>query len=494
MVRRAYLIVFFFCIFLSFLPFLLRETHFPTDDLGRHITNGRVFLEGNTHILFQNVYSYTHTEYPFLNHHWLTGVVYAILDRQWGLPSLYLLNSVLLLCSYLFTMLHVRTKSDRILTLLFSIPIFMLFSYRPTIRPEVFGYFFLAYMTFRWSLVRKEQYWSWTESIFYSILMILWVNLHISFILGVFVLSMMMIDHRENLRNNKSHLLRFLLPMMVTILNPSTLLGMIYPLKMFFNYGYPIAENMTPFFMMQVQFDLRLFFAILLLIVAVVCLFFTAFQKNVARLSDWITVCTASIFLFFSVRYLPVFAILALPILAGWISRIPRIRFFAQQMRSFPYVFYAICMVVVMLFTTAIGFGVVSPSVAWWHVNLQQNPDQFVCINTFLEHHRTGAIFNDFDVGGFLDYTIFPEHRVFVDNRPDAFTARFFTEEYIPMQENEEKWAQALEKYRFQTIIFSTNDMTPWARTFLFHRLQDPEWEVLCSDQHLTIFLRSAEK
>ena len=296
MVRRAYLIVFFFCIFLSFLPFLLRETHFPTDDLGRHITNGRVFLEGNTHILFQNVYSYTHTEYPFLNHHWLTGVVYAILDRQWGLPSLYLLNSVLLLCSYLFTMLHVRTKSDRILTLLFSIPIFMLFSYRPTIRPEVFGYFFLAYMTFRWSLVRKEQYWSWTESIFYSILMILWVNLHISFILGVFVLSMMMIDHRENLRNNKSHLLRFLLPMMVTILNPSTLLGMIYPLKMFFNYGYPIAENMTPFFMMQVQFDLRLFFAILLLIVAVVCLFFTAFQKNVARLSDWITVCTASRF------------------------------------------------------------------------------------------------------------------------------------------------------------------------------------------------------
>src|SRR5216683_2582486 len=43
-------------------------------DLGRHIKNGELILQGQWDILYKNYYSYTNPEYTFVNYHWLFGV------------------------------------------------------------------------------------------------------------------------------------------------------------------------------------------------------------------------------------------------------------------------------------------------------------------------------------------------------------------------------------------------------------------------------------
>ena len=68
---------------------LLHKIDLPAaDDLPRHIQNGATLLHGNTDILHKNVYAYTEGEYPFTNHHWLSGVIFYVLQRLVGFDGL----------------------------------------------------------------------------------------------------------------------------------------------------------------------------------------------------------------------------------------------------------------------------------------------------------------------------------------------------------------------------------------------------------------------
>ena len=109
----------------------------------------------------------------------------------------------------------------------------------------------------------------------------------------------------------------------------------------------------------------------------------------------------------------------------------------------------------------------------------------------FIQKYKIGGpVFNNYDIGGYLIYYLYPRERVFVDNRPEAYPASFFRDEYIPMQESEEAWQKRLAKYNFQAIFFWWRDYTPWAQTFLKKRLEDPEWRQVYLDEYAVIFIR----
>ena len=94
----------------------------------------------------------------------------------------------------------------------------------------------------------------------------------------------------------------------------------------------------------------------------------------------------------------------------------------------------------------------------------------------FIENQIKGPIFNNFDIGSYLDYRLFPNQRVFVDGRPEAYPASFFQEEYIPMQENPFIFKEKVKKYHINTIFFAHTDQTPWAEKFLKQITNSPDW------------------
>ena len=81
-----------------------------------------------------------------------------------------------------------------------------------------------------------------------------------------------------------------------------------------------------------------------------------------------------------------------------------------------------------------------------------------------------------------------------MDNRPEAYPADFFQKTYIPMQENEEVWKEQDEKYKFNAIIFSYRDYTPWGQTFFARILDDPEWKTVFADSRVVILLKDNER
>ena len=110
---------------------------------------------------------------------------------------------------------------------------------------------------------------------------------------------------------------------------------------------------------------------------------------------------------------------------------------------------------------------------------------------TFLTEQKVaGPYFNNYDIGGYLIFHLFPRERVFVDNRPEAYPASFFTDEYIPMQESEEAWQGTLSRYDFNAIVFSHRDATPWGQKFLRTRIADKRWAPVFADSKALVLLR----
>jgi hypothetical protein len=101
-----------------------------------------------------------------------------------------------------------------------------------------------------------------------------------------------------------------------------------------------------------------------------------------------------------------------------------------------------------------------------------------------------GPIFNNFDVAGYLVYYLYPEQRVFVDNRPEAYPVAFFTDVYFPMQSDEAKWAAASRDYGFNVIVFNHRERSVRGEQFIIRRVLDPMWAPVYLDKAIIILAK----
>jgi hypothetical protein len=102
-----------------------------------------------------------------------------------------------------------------------------------------------------------------------------------------------------------------------------------------------------------------------------------------------------------------------------------------------------------------------------------------------------GPVFNNFDVGSFLIWKLYPEQKVFVDGRPEAYSVDFFEKIYKPMQESPTLWKKYSEQYAINYIFFDHRDITPWAKTFLQYITADPQWPLVYLDDSIIIFVKN---
>ena len=78
---------------------VLSLIHPPTawfQDLGRHIKLGRMILDTSS-VPDTNLFSYTHKDFPFVNHHWLSEVLFMLIFKLTGNSGLVLVKVFLLL-------------------------------------------------------------------------------------------------------------------------------------------------------------------------------------------------------------------------------------------------------------------------------------------------------------------------------------------------------------------------------------------------------------
>ncbi len=112
-------------------------------------------------------------------------------------------------------------------------------------------------------------------------------------------------------------------------------------------------------------------------------------------------------------------------------------------------------------------------------------------VNFVQKNNIQGPVFNNFDVGSYLIWKLYPNQKVFVDGRPEAYSVDFFQKIYIPMQEDPAIWKHyADDIYKINYVFFDYRDITPWAQTFLSFISQDKNWPLVYQDNSVVIFVR----
>lgn len=114
-------------------------------------------------------------------------------------------------------------------------------------------------------------------------------------------------------------------------------------------------------------------------------------------------------------------------------------------------------------------------------------------VDFVLKNKLHGPIFNNFDIGGYLDFRLYPGERVFVDNRPGEFPKEFFQNVYIPMQQSAENFKIVDGIYKFNLIIFAHTDATPWGTNFLSEIIKNPDYSLVYLDPYACVFVKKAK-
>ena len=489
------------CVLAFYAVALAQPITLVSTDLGRHLKNGEIFL--HTFSVPQgNYYSYTNGDFPFVNHHWGTGVLFYLIERAAGFAGMHIFFiavSVATLGIFLSVAVAQGNFTGALLAAIIAVP---LAASRAEVRPEALSYLLAG--TFFWAIWnylegRISRRWLWAL----PGLMALWTNLHIYFffgfgLIGIGVLEAAyrwLIQKRQDYRERLQALaLVGVASGIAALLNPAGIRGVLYPFKIFNNYGYRLLENQSVWFLDRViGYPPSLYFKILFIALAVACVFYLArvVQKKETLSPFLILLALGMSFLgWTAVRNFALFGMFAITLIAIFLRSMRN----KKQVSAHCYagILFAAGCLFVSLF-------VINPSF-WdrykdggWGIGLRQSAGSHGfsgAADFFKREGLRGPIFNDYDIGGYLIYYLFPQERVFVDNRPEAYPASFFQDVYIPMQEREDIWQEELARFNFNAIIFYWHDLTPWAQTFLSHRVADNAWAPVYADDSVIIFVR----
>jgi hypothetical protein len=111
-------------------------------------------------------------------------------------------------------------------------------------------------------------------------------------------------------------------------------------------------------------------------------------------------------------------------------------------------------------------------------------------VNFLLNNNIRGPIFNDFNLGGYLTYRIYPR-KVFIDNRPEAYPKQFFEDVYLPMQKSPEIFQQLDKKNNFNTIIVSHYDGTNYKNQLLRYFVSNSKFTLVYLDSYAMVFVKN---
>ena len=495
-----------------------QKIEFTSLDLGRHLANGR-FVWQDAGLLFKNFYSYSEPEFPFINHHWLTGVIFYGLYLAGGFQLLSLFSILLWLMIFGLAFNLAARRAGFYLSALLAWPAIFLLSQRPDIRPEVFSYLFLL-LTW-WLLEKAEETKNHFWLLWFLPLFAIWANLHIYFFLGLALIVFQILvvflsaffrdwpawgriysQLREFLSDAWSRAWRptrlwfyyGLVAVLACLLNPNTWRGLFYPLNILRQYGYEIAENKSVFFMEKLSVNPNFFiFKFLLALLFLSWVIYWFFKREVRGKDFLISILFTALGLF-ATRNLALFALATFIISSRNLA--PALLYFqplfsdwAEEKKERVRLILSTA-----LFIVLIGAGTyLFLDARSYHNFIKQAPGWGLAAGSeesarfFKEHNLSGPIFNNYDLGSALIFWLYPEERVFVDNRPEAYSVSFFTDVYKPLQIDSFAWEKYSQYYDFQTIYFSHTDSTPWARQFINFILDNPDWKLVYFDAYVVI-------
>jgi len=461
-------------------------------DTGYHIRAGE-FIIDTFSVPDRDIFSFLSPPLAWTAHEWLSEVIMASVHSAFGLTGIVIFFSFLI--AFIFSLLFkmVRTSgSNMVAVVVIMLLVIGSSQVHWLARPHIF----LLLLTVVWyRLLDSYQYDDRNHLYFLPPLMLLWVNLHGGFILGLVLVAVYLVGNivgsmvstddgkQRCARKARALALTMLACILVSMINPYGPRILLFPLELTSNKLImdSIVEFQSP------NFHVFRPFAYLIL--------FTVATFALSRTSlNIIEVILAVLFVnmaLYSTRHIPLFGIVVAPILArqtelilnqrkgmlvGFLKK--RSEGIASMDASSRWHLWpvAACLAAVVLFAAGrIEYG----------FDEKKMPVEAV---GFLKREKIeGNMFNNDEFGDYIIYAAWPGYRVFFDGRSDMYGAQRL-KEYLSVRGIAPGWERVLEKYGISWVIF--NARSPLSQ----HLLERPDWRLIYADRVAVIFVRNTEE
>lgn len=459
-------------------------------DTGYHIRAGELMLKSGT-ILHFDPFSHIRPQLPWTTHEWLAEIIMALCHHAAGLPGVVLIFSLLIAVTNL---LFFRMLRDRGAGILLSSAVLILFIASAKMhwlaRPHIFSLLFMLYW---YVTLEKLQDGEEIRAWLLPASMLVWVNLHGGYIAGIFLiflylggnLSLYFTDRTEwdaMAGQRVVILLKILgLSLVAALFNPLGYKIFLFPfqLAMDKNLTDSVQEFLSPNFHEPQMLKYLLFILVAVLVVSrrrmpPVHLVLILFFLNMAL---------------YSVRYIPLFAMILLPIVtrhpdSDMESYFPRITRFLRRREATVASVDAVARgwLWPVLVTLAVTVLVVSGKVSY---GFDPKVKPVAALDFLKREHITGNVFNNDAFGGVMIYSLSDRYKVFIDGRLDMYHSAGILKEYFKITMFQPGWEDILNKHAIGWFFFDTNSI-------LARFLQaSPGWKLIYSDKVGSIFVKN---
>ena len=415
-------------------------------DTGYHLKNGQYILESHT-IPRADIFSYSASGASWVNHYWLSDVIFFLVYHSVGWRGLTFFIALLAALTYALLLKTARLMgAPPLLSLVLLFPVAYLTLELWVVRPQVFSY--LCAVLLIYLLERRHTLRNRYLAFFIPAVMLIWANMHAGVLLGLVVLCIYegatIIANHFRLKPMGFFLFASSLSFIVVFANPngySTLA-----------YASIIAPAVKELGVMEwgslLQFlttwQAKLFFMEMLVVTAFLA-WRVAIKKDVTlALRGLGVVGLAFVLPLVSVRHVGFFPLLILPLLAREVYELfEERRGFAMDKDVVRY-----CIAAALVLVCVFAY--------------QKDTAQAV-VNTHLLPVRAGDFIATtglqgpmFDIpaqGGQLIFRLWPEQKVFMDGRSEIYKDEV-DKDFLAIMKQQPGWEKLVnEKYKFNYFV-----------------------------------------
>lgn len=456
-------------------------------DFWWHLRTGKLISETNT-IPHIDPYSFTKTGTTWIAHEWLSELIIYELYAVGGFGLLIFTFSILITGAFLISYLRCCTETKPYIAgfvlLLGAI------STAPTwgVRPQMITLLFSSAFLLLLDLFQQTEKIKYLVSL--PIIMLLWVNLHAGYFMGFVILGIYIIGrlitiilknhfhypHEENTPSLLSVLVLcgFLLMCILTsLVNPNGVQILIYPFQTLFSPSMQqlIQEWFSPDFH-QVMWQPFAWFLLSQIGIGML-------SKRPIKPENIILALVFGYASLRSMRNIPFFIIIAIPILSEQISSLVKT---PAELRS-PNRFIKNSMpilLVLLLVLTGFHFSQI----------LGEQPRSEIktfpktAIDWVQMNEPQGNLFNTYAWGGYLIWRTFPEYKVYIDGRADVYGDSYIYD-FLSIYHADIGWEAKLDQQAIRLVLIEPDSSLATALR------QSPQWQVGFEDEISIIFLRN---
>jgi len=483
-------------------------------DLWLHLASGRYIVQ-NLEIPKIDIFSSTLIGQPWNNHEWLFQIIIYKIHSWGGFDGLIYLRIGIVLLTMLL-LFGISFKRERQLIPIISLfMVLLVYQYRLILRPDSFStLFFVVYLMILFLFIERK--WSiWVL----GFIQLLWVNIHGFFIFGPFLIGLVLIsdwikrrvplpyewNQNGRLSDQAHKTLIIALPIvcLVCLINPHTIQGALYPLKVMFSlkghsqvFFESIGELHKPITWSTLSSGGRYPYFGWMIFISFFTFVLSRKKLDITSLMLWI------VFLIFSLnasRNMIFFGI------AAYFAIITNMNTFVFS-RSLPGSFlnkkyqdlgaiivkiFLICWMFQLIhglsFRGYFDFDKMERKSEFGGVSQRNYPTKAV---DFLNANNIrGKFFNDFNSGAYLLGRSYPLIKVFIDGRTEVYGPEYFNNYRKIWKGDGDLFDQYAEKYGL-TGAFLNSVYVPAPEGIIRHLYRHNDWKLVYFDYDAAIFLK----